>query len=356
MAVIEENVSLLPFNTLRLDVRARFFTVVESTTDLQHLVAQGWFKDHDFFVLGGGSNVVFAGDFAGLIVRIGLSGIRVQASGDDFVDVIAGAGEDWPALVEFCVKQGFGGIENLAMVPGTVGAAPVNNIACYGHNLHETLQWVEAVDLLSGEVVRLSVQECELGYRTSVFKTRLSKSHAITRVCLRLSRNPVLNTRYRSRYESVEDELGRIAVPPFSVRDVFQAIINIRTRKLPGVKDVGTVGSVFTNPIISNEDFARISALCPGIHCYPAEHLIYGAHGNGENAEKAVKIPAAWLIEDMGWAGRRWGPVGLWQTQPLNIVNFGGATPEQYTAVMDLVVTEVWRRYGVTLTPEVAII
>ncbi len=354
---ILEHVSLLPFNTLRFDVRARYFAVARSVLDLTSLLNNKVVLANEVVVLGGGSNVLFAKDFDGVVVKIAIRGKAVIFEDDECVDLAIGAGEDWPSLVEYAVSNGWGGIENLALVPGTAGAAPVNNIACYGHNLHESLRWVESVDVNSGQIVRFHVDECALGYRTSLFKKELSGRHIVVRICLRLRKRPILNTSYKSRYESVSGELAQLGPPPHGVQDVYQAIVNIRKRKLPDVATVGTVGSVFMNPVISTKQLQDIKVTCPDIHYYPAEHLVYGNYSIGaDSAVGLVKIPAAWLIEEMGWAGKRIGNCGVWKTQPLNIVNYGGATPAEYLEFLTMVRNEVSRRYAVTLDPEVVII
>ncbi|WP_295392156.1 UDP-N-acetylmuramate dehydrogenase [uncultured Thiodictyon sp.] len=354
---IQEYVNLRPFNTLRFDVAARYFAVARSASEIVALLNEKTVLENDIFVLGGGSNVLFSTDFNGIVIKIEIPGKTVIFEDDDYVELAIGAGEDWPSVVEFVVSKGWGGIENLAMVPGTAGAAPVNNIACYGHNLHESLVWVESLDLNSGTITRLAVDECAFGYRTSIFKKELRGRHIVVRICLRLRKNPILNTSYTSRYESVYGEMASLGPPPYGVQDVFRAIVNIRKRKLPDVATVGTVGSVFMNPVITAQQLKDIRVKCPDIHYYPAEHLIYGDNSNRDDtATGRVKIPAAWLIEDMGLADKKIGQCGIWKTQPLNIVNYGGATPGEYLEFLKMVRDEVYERYAVTLDPEVVII
>ncbi|MGA7280131.1 MAG: UDP-N-acetylmuramate dehydrogenase, partial [Desulfocapsaceae bacterium] len=307
-------------------------------------------------ILGRGSNVLFTNNYNGLVIRININGRDIIYEDDDYVHLEIGAGEDWPELVDFVVAKGWGGIENLALVPGTAGAAPINNLACYGHNLNESLLSVEAIDI-SRKILRIfSVKECRLGYRTSVFKTELAGQYVIVKISLRLHKKPILNTGYRSRYESITDELLKISKAPYTIRDVYRAVVNIRQRKLPEVGKVGTVGSVFKNPLVTRNEYEKLRATRPGIHCYPKENLIYGTTVGEQEDADLVKIPAAWLIAEMGWAGKRLGNCGIWRNQPLNLVNFGNATPAEYVSFMHYVKEAVYKRYSITLEPEVVMI
>ena len=348
------DVSLCDMNTLRMDVCADRCCYIQSESDLKTLIARGHLQGDKWFVLGGGSNVLFSQDYDGLILKMDIKGIRVADEGHDTVLLDVKAGEDWSELVANVVARRWGGIENLALIPGTVGAAPVQNIAAYGHNLSDTLMWVDAIDTQSGETHRFTVEECKLGYRTSIFKEALKNRYIITEIRLRLTKEPQLNTSYRSRYESVEQELLEIAHPPYELGDVFRAIVDIRRRKLPDPAVVGTAGSIFKNPIVTRDVLMGIRETCPGIHYYPIEQLSYG-HVYDQKGEipDRVKIPAAWLIEEMGWAGKRIGPVGLWPTQPLNIVNYGNATPDDFLALFNSIRQKVLEKYGVRLEPEI---
>ncbi len=353
---LQHNVSLQDKNTLRMDVQARYYADVTSVDGLRALLALEPLRTHAVQVLGGGSNVLFSGNFPGVILRMAIKGKEIIAEDTDSVTLKIGAGEDWPALVDYVVEKGWGGIENLALVPGTAGAAPVQNIACYGHNFHESLVSVTAVKKADGMLTTFSVDECRLGYRTSIFKNEMKDRFVIVSVVLKLSKKPVLNTSYQSRYESVTDELATIATPPYTVRDVHDAIIRIRRRKLPHVDEVGTVGSVFKNPLVSWTQFEEVRARVPGIQFYPEKNLSYGQDEKGcGRAQTRVKIPAAWLIEEMGWAGKRIGHCGIWPTQPINLVNYGGATPAEYLSFVRMVQDAVYERYGISLETEVVI-
>lgn len=354
---IQRDFSLKDENSLRLDVSSKYYVIVHSVAELKIILSNGIVAANKVFILGGGSNILLTKDYQGVVLKINIKGIQIVYEDDQYVHVEIGAGEDWPSVVEYVVSNGWGGIENLASVPGTAGAAPVQNIACYGHNLHETLLSVDAINLANGFKKTFSADECDLGYRTSIFKTKLSGQYVIVSIVLKLNKFPVLNTSYKSRYESVENELFKIGRPPYNVKDVYQAIVNIRKRKLPDITTVGTVGSVFKNPLITQKQLAKVKKLCPDIHYYPANHLIYtNINCNSGINDEMVKIPAAWLIEDMGWAGKRVGNCGIWKTQPLNIVNYGNATPEEYLSFINMVKDAVFNKYSVFLYPEAVIV
>lgn len=357
MVHLTENVSLKTMNTLKLDVSTKYFVSVSSVPELIQILSNNVARKNELFVLGGGSNTVFSKNYRGLVIKIGIKGIKIIHEDENFVYLQIGAGEDWPSVVKYVVNNGWGGIENLAMVPGTAGAAPVQNIACYGHNLNETILYVDAIKVTDCSSKRFIADECQFGYRTSIFKTKLRDKYIITNICLKLSKFPILNTSYRSRYESVLDELERVAKPPYKVIDIYNAIINIRKRKLPDVERIGTVGSVFKNPLVSREMLYDIRKTCPDIHCYPENNLIYSSL-NDDRVENSrmVRIPAAWLIENMGWCGKRIGDCGIWEKQPINIVNYGNATPEEYLAFVNMVKEAVYKKYSINLETEVVIV
>ena len=354
---IYQNFALKNNNTFKLNVQAKYFALVENVTQLQTLITSPLFSSERVLYLGGGSNILFSGDFDGLVIRLNMKGKRIVAEDSTSVIIEAFAGEDWPELVRFVVSKGWGGIENLALVPGSVGAAPVQNIACYGHNLHESVFCVEALEVATGKIQRFSAEDCRFSYRDSIFKQELRGKFIITSLQLRLSKQPVLNTSYRSRYESVEAELSKISKPPFTIQDVYNAISNIRIRKLPDISSVGCAGSFFKNPTINHQQFQNLKAMCPGIHYYPVSHLSYThTSSTAEPAAEYLKIPAAWLIEEMGWAGKRMGDCGTWPTQPLNIVNYGNASPAELLSFVETIQNEVFRVYGILLENEVQIV
>ncbi len=353
---VGERVSLREHNTFRLDVKARYFAEVSSVPSLRALLEERRGAGR-ILVLGRGANILFRGDFDGLVLKARLLGRRVVAEDSENVVYEIGAGEDWPRLVESVVKRGLGGIENLALVPGTVGAAPVQHIACYGHNLRDVFVSLRAVSLSDGSAKEFGPEECGFLYRDSVFRQALRGRWVITSVRLRLSRKPVLCTGYRSRYESLEEELSQIARSPYTVSDVYRAVVRIRKRKLPDLRKVGCAGSFFKNPTVSRDDFLVLRRLLPGLQFYPADQLSYAVRKEKSLPENPyVKIPAGWLIDEMGWKGRRAGDVGLWPKQSLNVVNYGNAGPGEVLDFVESVRAEVLRRYGVALENEVEVV
>lgn len=353
---IHEQFSLKKYNSFRLDVCSQYFINVSSISQLRSIIKSDLFKSNTSVVIGGGSNILFSeSNFKGLVLKMDIKGINIFHEDAKNVCLEISAGENWPELVESVVKKEWGGIENLAMVPGTAGAAPVQNIACYGHNLNERLISVDALNIENGEVTEFSVEDCKLGYRESVFKNELKDRFIVTGIRLKLDKNPSLNISYKSRYESVEEELSRIAQKPYHIQDVYTAICNIRKRKLPDISKIGSAGSIFKNPVVSSSKYRQLQKMCPGLHFYPVENLSYH-HKYGTGIPKMVKIPAAWLIESMGWAGKRIGDCGIWKTQPLNIVNYGNATPKELFNFIKFVKHKIFDTYGVTVEKEIVVI
>jgi UDP-N-acetylmuramate dehydrogenase len=354
---VREDFPLKGLNTFGLDVRARYFAIVDSEPCLEGLVNEGTFRDESFFILGGGSNVLFGSDYDGLVARMCLKGKRVVEEDFDRVVLEVAGGEDWSELVTYTVDQGWGGIENLAMVPGTVGAAPIQNIACYGQNLVDVFVSLDAVDLTSGALKTFTKEECTFSYRDSIFKRSEKKRWLVTKVRLSLLKNPVTETTYHSRYDSLEDELRVLASPPYTIRDVYRAVCSIRARKLPNVKEVGSAGSFFKNPVVSREKVLELRRSLPDLQMYPAHQLLYSGFGTGRADDSThFKVPAGWLLEEMGWKGKRIGNCGLWPKHALIVVNYGGATPEELLAFVETVREAFLQRYGIRLKNEVNVV
>jgi UDP-N-acetylmuramate dehydrogenase len=353
--IIKEDVSLRHHNTLRLDIHCKYFVNITSIGQLTRLIDDRILKENRFLVLGRGSNIFFLKNFDGLVLKISIKGKELLSEDNKNVIIQANAGEDWSELVEFAVHNGWGGIENLAMIPGSVGAAPVQNIACYGHNLHDSLLSLDAIDVNSGKIHKFVNEDCCFGYRDSIFKNELKGKVIIIRIRLKLNKDPILNTWYKSRYESIAEELTKVACSKYTIADVYQAIINIRKRKMPDISKVGSAGSFFKNPIITGARFQEIKSICPDIHCYPERHLCYDTVPVIDTETK-VKIPAAWLLEEIGWAGKRVGDCGTWPTQPLSIVNYGNANSEELLKFVNIVKDKVNEAFGIQLQNEVELV
>lgn len=334
--LIESDVDLAPFNTFGVAARASRFATICSTEDLLEIVRLE--RGAPILPLGGGSNVLFVGHPEALLVRNLISGRRVIEETPEIVLVEFGGGENWSEAVRWCVERGLGGVENLILIPGTVGAAPIQNIGAYGAELADVFVRLEAVNLENGEVFTLDKPACRFGYRESVFKRAWRERAFITSVTLQLRRNSSPNV----KYADVERTLAAAGVTVPSIKDACDAVEAIRRAKLPDPAVLGNAGSFFKNPEIDQAHHALLKASHPAIPGYPGADRI--------------KVPAAWLIEQCGWKGRRVGRVSCYENQPLVIVNHGGATGEEILAHARAVIRSVRERFEIELTPEVNVI
>jgi len=340
--------SLRPYNTFGIDVHAQALTHVRSTEELHdalgHVCA---FDQH--IILGGGSNVLFTKDFSGLVVRIALKGITVVAEDEEFVELEIGAGESWDDVVRHCVEQRWGGIENLSLIPGTVGAAPVQNIGAYGVELKDVLVRVQGVVRQTGEHRTLSRAECAFGYRDSIFKRELWNRFVIGSVTMRLRKQPAAR-HLRTEYGAINQELTRLlpetSPEHWTVADIREAVCAIRRSKLPDPKVLGNAGSFFKNPEVPRSVFERVREQFPDAPSFAA------VSGNAER----VKIPAGWLIERCGWKGKRVGNTGAHALQALVLVNYGGATGSEVFSLAQEIQHSVEERFGIHLDMEVNIV
>ena len=334
---IKESVSLAKYTTLRTGGPARFFAEVSTDDELQEALAFAKEKAVPYFILGGGSNILMSDDgFPGLVIKMNMLGMDFNDRGDT-VEAIAGAGENWDAFVAKTVEQGLSGLENLSFIPGTVGAAPVQNIGAYGAEAKDTLAWVEAFDPKTEEYVTISNSECEFAYRDSIFKKPEHKHLVIMRVAFKLSKNKKPNASYKD-LEVYFEEKG-ITEP--SIQEVRNAVIEIRTRKLPSIDDFGTAGSFFKNPIIAKDLYEDLALRYPGLPSFPV-------------SDEFVKIPLAWVLDNVcGVKGIRKGAVGVYKNQALVLVNYGGATSREVKALADELIALVKEKIGIVVSPEV---
>jgi UDP-N-acetylmuramate dehydrogenase len=336
MPVIRENISLKPFNTFGIDATARYFTEASCVEDWRSLQESGWLAGKHL-VIGGGSNVLFTSSYDGLIILQSMKGIEMVEQDEKNVWLRAKAGESWHGLVIHAVNSGWGGIENLSLIPGSAGAAPMQNIGAYGVELKDVFESLEAFDKTTGEIRTFDRQSCEFGYRYSVFKGSLKDRFVIQSLTLKLSKNPTLNT----SYGAVEDTIKKMKLP-LTIQSVSDAIISIRKSKLPDPAYIGNAGSFFKNPVIKNTKAEALLSAYPGIPHYSAGDMI--------------KIPAGWLIEQCGWKGKRVGDTGCHAEQSLVIVNYGSATGEEIWKHAQNVQQSVVHRFDILLEPEVNII
>ncbi len=308
MKILEDQ-ALQPLNTFALPARGRYFCRAESVDDLREALAFSEAENLPILLLGGGSNVVLSRDFPGLVVHMALKGIERLEETADHCLLRAKAGEEWHAFVEHCLQGACFGLENLSLIPGTVGAAPIQNIGAYGVELRDRLESVEALDRATGETVRFANRECGFSYRTSVFKGRFRDRYIITAVTLRLDKRPAPVT----TYGSVERELRAMGETDITPVRVSRAICNLRRRKLPDPAVLANVGSFFKNPLVSSEVFGRLKSRYEDLIGYPGP-------------DHRVRLSAGWMIDRTGWKGCRRGPVGVHAGHALVLVNYGGAS------------------------------
>jgi UDP-N-acetylmuramate dehydrogenase len=335
---IIRNQSLLSFNTFGMDVKAESFVSVTSQEQMAEATTGASQKKQPLFLLGGGSNVLLRSDVAGLTVHNAIQGIEVIHENTESVIVRSGGGVEWHRFVLWCIERGFGGVENMSLIPGSVGAAPMQNIGAYGVELKDVFHALEAIDIHTGEVHRFDNKTCEFGYRTSIFKTKVKGRYAITYVEFELRKKPIFNT----TYGAIEAELESMGVTELSCKAISDAVIAIRRSKLPDPKEIGNAGSFFKNPVVKNRVFNEIKQRYPNVPGYPA-------------GEGLIKLPAGWLIEQAGWKGKTFGTYGVHKKQALVLVNYGGSSGEEVYQLSSRILEDVESKFGVVLEREVNI-
>lgn len=335
--IFQSDTSLYAYNTFRVHAVAEQLAQIHHESDLQELHKEGVFESK-FFILGGGSNVLFTTDFDGTIVRIANKGIQHFIEGNHAY-VTAAAGEVWNDLVWYCVNHQFPGLENMALIPGTVGASPVQNIGAYGAELMDVFYSCRAFDSRTGHFVTFSKEDCGFSYRDSIFKSQHRGRYVITSVTYKLHLHAVPNT----TYGAIESNLkSRLIIEP-TIKDIAEVVSAIRVDKLPDPSTVGNAGSFFKNPIISKAQFIKLLATHP-----QAVHFAVD--------EERVKIAAGWLIESCGWKGKQVGKVRIWPRQALVITNIGTATGGEIFAVSEQILADVKEKFGIQLEREVNIL
>jgi UDP-N-acetylmuramate dehydrogenase len=334
---VHSHYPLKQFNTFGFDVHAGLFAAVGTTDELLAVLSDKRYCTLPLLILGGGSNSVFCDDFDGLVVHPQMTGIEKQAEDAEFVYLRVGAGVVWDDFVSYAVQRNWGGAENLSLIPGRVGATPVQNIGAYGVEAKSIIHQAECILIDTGERRVFSNAECAFGYRDSVFKRAWKNKTVVTHVVFRLRKEPVLQT----HYGHVADELKNY--PELSLQTMRQAIMAIRRRKLPDPAETGNAGSFFKNPVVPNETAMRIAAADPHLATYPVDG-------------SSVKLPAGRLIELAGWKGRRVGNVGVHPQQALVLVHYGGATGHDIIALATAIQQSVYDKFGVHLEREVNVI
>lgn len=335
---IVENKTLKQYTTFGVNAYAKYFVEINTVEELRHALNDTRFPDK--FILGGGSNMLLTKDVEALVMHINMKGISIAFDDENSVHIKVMAGEDWHQLVLYCLENNYGGIENLSLIPGNTGTAPIQNIGAYGVELKDIFVSCEAINVATGKHKTFSLEECDFGYRTSVFKTTEKGNYIISSVTLQLTKKEHnLNT----GYGAIQDELTKMQVTHPTIRDVSKAVIAVRKSKLPDPKELGNSGSFFKNPIIDKVAFEAFISRYPEAPFYKV-------------SENAYKIPAGWLIEQSGFKGKRFGDAGVHEKQALVLVNYGNATGGEILELSEKIRETVLSKFGVAIAPEVNVI
>jgi len=335
---IHEGFSLVPYNTFRIDVKARYFSTFLNIDELSELTTQ--FSQLTNLVLGGGSNILFTKDYDGAILKNEIKGIELQHEDADYVYVKVGAGENWHQFVLHCINHNWAGVENLSLIPGNIGASPIQNIGAYGVELDDVFWSLEAFHLSEKKIHTFTATDCEFGYRDSVFKNRYKNEFAILSVTFQLKKKPI----YHIGYGAITEELEKMGVKDLSIKAVSQAVINIRSSKLPDPQKIANAGSFFKNPEVPTSKYEELKLEFPSIVAYP---LAKGP---------VVKLAAGWMIEQCGWKGYRKGDAGCHAKQALVLVNYGNATGKEIYDLSEEILQSVKNKFDIVLEREVNII
>ena len=331
---ILQNIALKKYNTFGINAYAKRFVVVNSLKELQEIIA----IEKDVFLLSGGSNILLTKDIDKLVILLNLKGIDVNDANNDTIYITAEAGENWHDFVLWCVSQNYGGLENLALIPGNVGTSPIQNIGAYGVEIKDTFHQLEAVEIATGAIKTFTLKDCNFGYRNSVFKNELKGKYIITNVTFKLSKtNHTINT----SYGAIQQFLANKENP--SIKEISEAVIAIRQSKLPDPKEIGNSGSFFKNPVINFNFFKNLQKNYPNIPHYKV-------------SKNEVKIPAGWLIEQCGFKGKRYGEAGVHKKQALVLVNYNNATGKEIYALAQKIQEKVKATFEIDLEIEVTVI
>lgn len=332
---IQENISLKPYNTFGIDKKARFFVVVKSSSELIEALKWGNEQNLIILILGGGSNILLTQDLDAFVIKIEITGINPDAESNEHVWIEVGAGELWHDLVLFAIENNWAGIENLSLIPGTVGASPMQNIGAYGVEIKDVFHCLKALNRLTYEIEEFEANQCRFGYRDSVFKNELKGLYIILSVTFKLDKVPNL----KLEYGAIKETLAKHNIETPTIKSVSDAVIEIRQSKLPDPKQIGNAGSFFKNPTISIEQYESLKTAYSTIPGY--------------SNEEGIKVPAAWLIEQCGWKGKRFGEVGVHEKHPLVLVNYGNGDGAAIRDLSTKIQKSVFDKFGINLHPEV---
>lgn len=343
--LIEENKPLTTYNTFGIAVTARYFAEVHTVDDIKSLMQTDVYRNHKRLILGGGSNILFTGNFDGLVIKSSVKGISIVSETETEVIVKANAGEVWHSFVQWCIANNYAGIENLSLIPGQVGAAPMQNIGAYGVEIKDVFYQLEALDVHTGEALRFNLDDCAFGYRESVFKNTLKDTCFITAVLFRLTKlsSPKAIYQYKTDYGDIKYTLGEMQAYTLSIKAVSDAVCKIRSSKLPDPKELGNAGSFFKNPSVPQSKYEELVLKYPVMPSYPQK-------------DGTVKIPAGWLIEQCGWKGKVVGHTGSHKSQALVLVNYGNATGSEIWNLALEIKKSVYDKFGIDINPEVNVV
>ena len=336
--IIHENFSLKNYNTFSIDAKARYFVEANSVKKLQEILGNNDYPRK--ILIGGGSNMLLTNDIDALFIHVNLKGKWIVNESDDTVSVKVMAGENWHEMVLWTLENNYGGLENMSLIPGNTGTAPIQNIGAYGVELKDSFVSCEAIRIEDLQLITLTKEECKFGYRDSYFKNEGKDKFVITSVTFSLTKN---NHKINSGYGAIEEQLERDAIKNPTIKDISNAIIAIRQSKLPDPKVLGNSGSFFKNPMVSTEVFNEFISKHPEAPFYKISDLIY-------------KIPAGWLIEKCGFKGKRFGDAGVHQHQALVLVNYDKATGKEILALASKIIEQVQNKFNITISPEVNLI
>ena len=335
----ESNINLVSYNTFGVTAFAKYFSRISTLEDLKEIIAQNKKLNEKLMILGGGSNVLFTQDPEMWVLKSELKGINKIDESEDFVWIEVFGGEDWHTFVMDTLSKGWYGLENLALIPGCVGASPIQNIGAYGVEVKDLISKVYAIDLKTGNELVFENEDCQFGYRNSIFKQELKGKLFIYKVVFKLKKSTVVNVSYRA----LKDELDKEDISDPNPMDIANAVIKVRRSKLPDPAEIGNSGSFFKNPEISAESFQPLKKKYRDIPNYPAP-------------DEKIKLAAGWLIEKAGWKGFREGDIGVHEKQALVLVNYGVGTGAEILDLSEKIILDVQTKFGITLVREVNIV
>lgn len=338
--LIKENVSLKPYNTFGVEAIAKYFAVASNQDEVREIL--NWTKENNqkILLLSGGSNMLIVNDWDGLALKIEMHGIEIVESNEDEAIVKVNSAEVWNDFVQWCIERDLGGLENLSLIPGRAGTAPIQNIGAYGVEIKDTMTELTALEIATGQLRTFTNEQCKFGYRDSVFKNELKGQYLILDVSFKLTKK---NHKLHTEYGAIRNELAQMGIDKPTIKDVAQAVIKIRQSKLPDPKKIGNSGSFFKNPVINQKLFDELKLKFPEIVGYPS-------------GDDKVKVAAGWLIENAGWKGKRFEDAGVHKDQALVLVNYGNATGKEIYDLSEKIIQDIFEKYNIHLEREVNVI